>query len=83
MPSHPLPDGTPSAPLDRAAVRRFHLGAPGAPPGRVPRGLVPASLHPFRGAGGVRTDYPVFLAPPGAEGAPVLAFEELLARAAR
>lgn len=81
MPSHPLADGTPS--LDRAAVRRFHLGAPGAPAGSLPQSLLPAALRDFRNAGAVRTDYPVFLAPPGASDGAVLAFEELLARAAR
>ncbi len=54
-----------------AELRRFHLGAPGTPSGsrtessRVGEGLLPALLHPFRGARRVRSDYPVFLAPVG------------------
>jgi hypothetical protein len=40
--------------LDRAALRRFHLGAPGAPAGGVPAGTLPAAL---------RGEPPAFLSP--------------------
>ncbi|HSL83266.1 MAG TPA: hypothetical protein VLF66_10860, partial [Thermoanaerobaculia bacterium] len=39
---------TPAPALDFAAVRRFHLGAPGAPAGAVPAGTVPAALQALR-----------------------------------
>jgi hypothetical protein len=79
-----------------AELRRFHLGAPGATSGsetegsRVGEGLLPALLHPFRGALRVRSDYPLFLTPVGGEAAaeagdagPCLAFSALLERLER
>lgn len=50
MAARPKTRQTPAPALDRAAVRRFHLGAPGAPAGSVPAGAVPAALQALRGA---------------------------------
>ncbi|HEX6200589.1 MAG TPA: hypothetical protein VF150_10020 [Thermoanaerobaculia bacterium] len=50
MAARPKTRETPAPALDRAAVRRFHLGAPGAPVGGVPAGAVPAALQALRGA---------------------------------
>ncbi len=46
-------------------LRRFHRGQSVAGESDVPTDLLPALLHPLRGATGVRTDYPLYLAPAG------------------
>jgi hypothetical protein len=67
-------------------LRRFHVGLPAAGAAgtsgvELPQDLVPALLHPFRGAA-VRGDYPLFVPPEsaGAEALP-LTFGELVERA--
>ena len=64
LPPRPA-EGEPAADLIDG-VHRFHLGDPNGAPQLVPPGedLLPAVLHPFRNAAGVRNDYPIFLRPP-------------------
>ncbi len=62
---------TASEPDARADVidtlRRFHYGEPTASASsRMPEGgVLPALLNPYRDAGSVRYEYPLYLAPPG------------------
>jgi len=63
-----------------ARVRRFHLGAEGSAGGGG--AYVPAPVHPFRGRGALRTEYPLVLYREDAAENPIASLEDTLAEAA-
>ena len=57
-----LPRGGGGGPAAVSELRRFHVGLPTETAAELPKGVVPALLHAYRGVA-VRSDYPLFVAP--------------------